>query len=148
MGPPGPEGVQGPKGDPGPRGPQGEQGIQGLQGAQGIQGQQGVQGARGPEGPGAAYSGKADVMRRESRISVAAGLVASAVANCDQSVDIVIGGGCFADPQWMAQLVASRPLGVADAALASGWRCDYRNTSPSSTIEVVAEVYCVRAKTD
>ena len=141
-------GERGAKGDPGPPGPEGPQGIQGLQGAQGIQGQQGIQGAKGPEGPGAAYSGKADVMRRESRISVAAGLVASAVASCDKSIDIVIGGGCFADPQWMAQLVASRPLGVADTALASGWRCDYRNSSPSSTIEVVAEVYCVRAKTE
>jgi hypothetical protein len=144
----GPPGELGPKGPPGDPGPVGGPGPLGPPGPEGPQGPKGVQGARGPEGPGAAYADKTDVMRRESRISVAAGLVASAVASCDKSIDIVIGGGCFADPQWMAQLVASRPLGVADAALASGWRCDYRNSSPSSTIEVVAEVYCVRAKSE
>ena len=46
----------------------------------------------------------------------------------------------------MAQLVASRPLAITDAATPASWRCDYRNTSPTSTIEIVAEVYCVRAK--
>jgi hypothetical protein len=111
---------------------------------QGQQGQQGPQGLKGPPGPAAAYSGKDDLMRREKRISVGPGLVASAVASCERAVDLVVNGGCFADPMWMAQLVASRPLAIGDTAIASGWRCDYRNTSPSSTIEVVAEVYCVR----
>jgi hypothetical protein len=145
LGPPGPEGPQGPKGNPGPPGPEGAQGIQGEQGIQGRQGIQGPQGIVGPPGPGAAYANKDSLMRRESRISVGPGLVASAVASCEKSVDLVVNGGCFADPMWMAQLVASRPLALADTAIASGWRCDYRNTSPSSTIEVVAEVYCVRA---
>jgi hypothetical protein len=145
LGPPGPEGSQGPKGNAGPQGPGGPQGIQGEQGIQGHQGIQGPQGVAGPAGPGAAYANKDSLMRRESRISVGPGLVASAVASCEKSVDLVVNGGCFADPMWMAQLVASRPLALADTAIASGWRCDYRNTSPSSTIEVVAEVYCVRA---
>ena len=65
---------------------------------------------------------------------------------CERSVDLLVTGGCYADPQWMAQLVAARPLAMADPNQASGWRCDYRNTSPSSTIEVVAEVYCVRPR--
>jgi hypothetical protein len=144
LGPPGPEGPQGAKGNPGPPGPEGAQGIQGEQGIQGRQGIQGPQGVAGPPGPAAAYSTKDDLMRRESRISVGPGLVASAVASCEKSIDLVVNGGCFADPMWMAQLVASRPLALGDTAIASGWRCDYRNSSPSSTIEVVAEVYCVR----
>jgi hypothetical protein len=146
VGPPGPQGPRGAKGDPGPLGPEGPQGIQGLQGPQGLQGQQGAQGPKGPPGPAAAYGQKSDIQRKEARISVGAGLVATAVASCDRAVDLLVTGGCYADPQWMAQLVAARPLAMSDGAAASGWRCDYRNTSPSTTIEVVAEVYCVRPR--
>jgi hypothetical protein len=142
----GPEGPRGPKGDPGPLGPDGPQGIQGLQGPQGLQGTQGAQGPKGPPGPAAAYANKLDIQRKEARISVAAGQVATAVASCDRAIDLVVTGGCYADPQWMAQLVAARPLAMTDAASPSSWRCDYRNTSPSTTIEVVAEVYCVRPR--
>ena len=46
----------------------------------------------------------------------------------------------------MAQLVATRPVSMTDGAAPASWRCDYRNTSPSSTIEVVAEAYCVRPR--
>jgi hypothetical protein len=143
VGPPGPAGERGPKGDPGPAGPEGPQGIQGLQGAQGIQGQQGTQGPKGPPGPPGAYGHKTDLSRKENRISVGAGLVATAVASCDRAQDLLVTGGCYADPQWMAQLVASRPVAMTDAANPASWRCDYKNTSPSSTIEVVAEAYCV-----
>lgn len=146
VGPAGPEGARGAKGDPGPPGPEGAQGPQGLQGVQGMQGQQGIQGPKGPPGPAAAYGVKSDITRRESRISVGAGLVATAVASCERSVDLLVTGGCYADPQWMAQLVAARPLAITDAGAPASWRCDYRNTSPSSTIEVVAEVYCVRPR--
>jgi len=142
----GPEGPRGAKGDPGPPGPEGPQGIQGLQGPQGLQGAQGPQGPKGPPGPAAAYANKQDIQRKESRISVGAGLVATAVATCDRANDLLVTGGCYADPQWMAQLVAARPLAMTDNASASSWRCDYRNTSPSTTIEVVAEVYCVRPR--
>lgn len=142
----GPEGPRGAKGDPGPPGPEGPQGIQGLQGPQGLQGTQGTQGPKGPPGPAAAYANKQDIQRKEARISVGAGLVATAIASCDRAVDLLVTGGCYADPQWMAQLVAARPLAMADGATPSSWRCDYRNTSPSSTIEVVAEVYCVRPR--
>jgi hypothetical protein len=146
IGPVGPEGPRGAKGDPGPPGPEGPQGIQGLQGAQGLQGPQGAQGPKGPPGPAAAYASKQDIARKESRISVAAGQVATAVASCDRAADLLVTGGCYADPQWMAQLVAARPLAMTDAAAPASWRCDYRNTSPQSTIEVVAEVYCVRPR--
>jgi hypothetical protein len=146
VGPPGPTGERGPKGDPGPPGPEGPQGIQGLQGAQGIQGQQGAQGPKGPPGAAGAYGHKGDLGRKEHRISVGAGLVATAVASCEHASDLLVTGGCYADPQWMAQLVASRPVAMTDSANAAAWRCDYKNTSPSSTIEVVAEAYCVAAR--
>ena len=146
LGPPGPEGPRGPLGNPGPPGREGPQGIPGNPGVQGIQGQPGAQGPKGPPGPSGAYGSKGDIERKEQRISVGAGLVATAVAACGRSVDIVVTGGCYADPQWMAQLVAARPLAMMDPATASGWRCDYRNTSPTTTIEVVAEVYCVRPR--
>jgi hypothetical protein len=42
-----------------------------------------------------------------------------------------------------AELVAARPVGLTDEHAASSWRCDYRNTSTSQAIEIVAEVYCV-----
>lgn len=146
VGPPGPAGERGPKGDPGPAGPEGPQGIQGLQGAQGIQGQQGAQGPKGPPGPAGAYGNKSDLIRKENRISVGAGLVATAVAPCDRAGDLLVTGGCYADPQWMAILVASRPVAMTDGGNAAAWRCDYKNTSPSSTIEVVAESYCVHPR--
>jgi len=146
IGPLGPEGPRGAKGDPGPAGPEGPQGVQGQQGPQGLQGGQGPQGPKGPAGPSAAYGNKTDIVRKEARISVGAGLVATAVASCDRAVDLLVTGGCYADPQWMAQLVAARPISMSDAAAPASWRCDYRNTSPSSTIEVVAEAYCVHPR--
>ena len=146
VGPAGAEGPRGAKGDFGPPGPEGPQGPQGLQGVQGLQGQQGVPGPKGPPGPSAAYGAKHDIVRKDSRISVGAGLVATAIASCERANDLLVTGGCYADPQWMAQLVAARPLGMTDNATAASWRCDYRNTSPATTIEVVAEVYCVRPR--
>lgn len=146
VGPAGPEGARGPKGDPGPAGPEGPQGIQGLQGAQGLQGPQGAQGPKGPSGPPGAYGQKTDVTRKEARVSVAGGLVATAVATCDRAQDLLVTGGCYADPQWLAQLIATRPVGLTDASNPASWRCDYKNTSPSTTIEIVAEAYCVRPR--
>jgi hypothetical protein len=86
------------------------------------------------------------LVRKEHRISVGAGLVATAVASCDRASDLLVTGGCYADPQWMAQLVASRPMAMTDQANPAAWRCDYKNTSPGSTIEVVSEAYCVRPR--
>jgi hypothetical protein len=146
VGPPGPEGPRGAKGDAGPPGPEGPQGVQGLQGAQGVQGPQGPQGPKGPPGPAAAYASKSDLQRKEARVAVAAGQVATVVASCDRAVDLAVTGGCYADPQWLAQLVAARPLALTDGAAPASWRCDYRNASPSTTIEIVAEVYCVRPR--
>jgi hypothetical protein len=146
-GPPGPEGPAGPSGPPGPPGPEGAQGVPGLQGPQGVQGQQGPKGPNGPPGPAGAYAGKRDVIRHEQRVSADPGLVVSAVATCDKNAELVVAGGCYADPMWMAQLIATRPLSLGDLSQQAGWRCDYRNASPSSTIEVIAEVYCVRPLT-
>jgi Collagen triple helix repeat (20 copies) len=146
VGPAGPEGGRGAKGDPGPVGPEGPQGIQGLQGAQGLQGLQGAQGPKGPTGPPGAYGQKSDVARKESRVSVGGGLVATAVASCERAQDLLVTGGCYADPQWLAQLIATRPVGMVDSSSAASWRCDYKNTSPTTTIEIVAEVYCVRPR--
>ena len=139
-GPSGPEGPRGAKGDPGPAGPDGPQGIQGLQGPQGPQG------PKGPPGPAAAYAIKSDITRREQRVSVAGGLTATVVASCERAADLLVTGGCFADPQWLAQLVAARPVAMTDGATASSWRCDYKNASPTTTVEIVAEVYCVRPR--
>jgi uncharacterized protein CbrC (UPF0167 family) len=84
-------------------------------------------------------------VRREARVSVGPGQVASVVATCERARELVITGGCYADPMWVAELVAARPVGITDGDAASSWRCDYRNTSTRQTIEVVAEVYCVNA---
>lgn len=146
-GPPGPVGVEGPpgaRGNAGPPGPEGPQGVQGLQGPQGVQGPQGPQGPKGPVGPAGAYASKGDVVRRESRITVGAQLTATVIASCDRAGDLLIAGGCHAEPPWMAQLTATRPLALTDPAAAASWRCDLRNTSPAQAIEAIAEIYCAR----
>jgi hypothetical protein len=102
-----------------------------------------VQGPKGPPGPAGAYGQKTDLARREHRISVGAGLVATAIAKCEHSTHLLVTGGCYADPQWMAQLVASRPLAMADTSTPAAWRCDYKNLSTTTVIEVIAEAYCV-----
>lgn len=142
QGPLGPMGPPGPGGDRGPPGPAGPQGIQGLQGPQGIQGPQGPQGPAGPAGPPGAYASKADLARREHRLVVGPGLVASAVARCDRATDLVVTGGCAAEPMWLGQLLSAQPFGMLVSTIQAGWRCDYRNTSEKSEIEIVAEVYC------
>jgi hypothetical protein len=145
-GPSGPQGPVGPRGEPGTEGPRGPQGVQGLQGPQGIQGPQGAIGSAGPPGPPGGYADKEDLVRREARVSAAAGIAASAVATCDHETDLVITGGCSADPMWMAQLINSKPFGMTSKRTAGGWRCDYRNTSPKSEIEITAEVFCAPLK--
>jgi hypothetical protein len=146
IGPPGPQGATGPIGNPGPTGPEGPQGVQGVAGPQGFQGSAGAQGPKGPPGPPGAYAGKSDVSRRETRVSVGPGLVASAVAMCERTEDLLVTGGCYVDPMWTAQLIATRPVGVMDPNAAASWRCDARNTSDATEIELVAEVYCVRPR--
>ena len=107
---------------------------------------QGAQGPKGPPGPPGAYGDKNDSSARKRGSRSAPALVATAVASCDRAADLLVTGGCYADPQWMAQLVAARPVAMTDARNPASWRCDYRNTSPSSTIEIVAEAYCVRPR--
>ena len=87
-------------------------------------------------------------MRREARVTVAPGLVASVVATCERARDLVITGGCYADPMWMAELVAARPVTLTDPRTPASWRCDYRNASTKQAIEVVAEVYCATPTTE
>jgi hypothetical protein len=145
-GPPGPQGVSGPVGNPGPIGPEGPQGIQGLQGPQGLQGTAGAQGPKGPPGPPGAYTAKSDLTRRETRVLVGAGLIASAVAQCERVEELLVAGGCYVDPMWTSHLIASRPVGMMDRNAAASWRCDVRNTSDQNSIELVAEIYCVRSR--
>lgn len=149
LGPLGPSGALGPvgaRGEKGVAGPAGPQGIQGLQGPQGLQGTQGTQGPKGPLGPEALLSNKSDYHRFELRIQVGAGLIGSAVAQCRQSTDLILSGGCTVSPIWQAGLIISAPFAVADPRHQGGWRCDYRNLSAESEIEVVAEVYCLPKK--
>ena len=50
-----------------------------------------------------------------SRSPSAPALVATAVAKLRVARrDLLVTGGCYADPQWMAQLVASRPVAMTD----------------------------------
>jgi hypothetical protein len=143
VGPQGPEGPPGPHGPPGPTGSRGDQGVQGLQGPQGIQGQQGTAGPRGEPGPPGAYAHKQSLVRREVKVSVGPGLVASAVVKCDRAHDMIVTGGCSADPMWLGQLINALPFSIQDPRTAGGWRCDYRNTGETHPIEVTAEVYCL-----
>jgi hypothetical protein len=78
-------------------------------------------------------------------VTVGAGLVASAVAQCEKVEELLVTGGCYTDPMWTAHLIAARPVGMTDTTTAPAWRCDARNTSDTSSIELVAEVYCVRS---
>jgi hypothetical protein len=73
---------------------------------------------------------------------VAPGLAASAVASCDQPSDLLVSGGCSAQPMWRAQLLATQPIRAHDPRTLAGWQCDYRNTSSDHPMEVMAEVYC------
>jgi len=143
-GPPGPPGRQGAQG---PRGAQGLQGVDGIQGPRGIQGQTGAQGPAGPPGPPGAIGSKADLVRRDGRIDVAPGLTATALAKCDHPTEIVVTGGCSAEPMWRAQLLGSKPFGATDQTIAGGWSCTGRNVSDKAKLELIAEVYCAQART-
>lgn len=145
-GPQGPQGAIGGKGDRGPPGPPGPQGIQGLQGPQGIQGAQGPQGPQGLTGPSGAYASKDDTIRREARLAVKPGADASAVARCDRVSDLLVTGGCTAEPSWLGRLSASHAFSVRDPQSPAGWRCDYRNLSSAVDITITAEAYCVRKR--
>lgn len=146
IGPAGPLGPQGSRGDRGLPGPPGPQGIQGLQGPQGLQGTQGTQGPLGPVGPAALLSAKEDLMRREARMVVGAGLSGSAVVKCAQASDLIVMGGCSASPMWRASLSASSAFSATSPRAHGGWRCDYRNQSTETEMEIIAEVFCVRPK--
>lgn len=145
VGPQGPEGPPGPQGPPGPLGPRGDQGVQGREGPQGVQGVQGQAGPRGDPGPPGAYAQKQSLIRREAKVSVGPGLVASAVVKCDRARDLIVTGGCSADPMWLGQLINALPFSMQDPRTPGGWRCDYRNTGEKQSIEVMVEVYCLPA---
>jgi hypothetical protein len=66
------------------------------------------------------------------------------VAKCDKKTDLVVAGGCSADPMWLALLINSKPFGMTDPRVLAGWRCDYRNSSEETSVEIQAEVYCAR----
>ena len=147
VGPAGPEGARGPKGDPGQAGPaRSARHSRSARRARSARASKVRRDRRVRRVLPARTVKKTDVTLKEARVSVAGGLVATVVATCDRAQDLLVTGGCFADPQWLAQLVATRPLAMTDAATASSWRCDYKNASPTTTIEIVAEAYCVRPR--
>lgn len=145
-GPPGPEGPSGPKGVRGPAGPQGPQGVRGEQGPQGIQGPRGVQGPTGPKGAAGAYSTKADPYVARGSLAIGPGQYGAAVASCKDRRDILLTGGCRAAPAWMGYLTQVGPQHVTTRLKKSNWRCEYRNASASTTLQVHAEVYCITVR--
>jgi len=48
------------------------------------------------------YENKTDPLHKESRLSVGRRLVATAITSCERAADLLVTGGCYADPQWSA----------------------------------------------
>jgi len=142
----GPEGPSGPKGVRGPDGPQGPQGVRGEQGPQGIQGPRGVQGPAGPKGAAGAYSTKGDPYVQRGALAIGPGQYGAAVARCKDRRDILLTGGCTAAPAWIGYLTQVGPQHLTDRQKRADWRCEYRNVSPSSTLQVHAEAYCITVR--
>ncbi len=145
-GPAGPEGPPGPKGVRGPAGPQGPQGVRGEQGSQGIQGPRGVQGPVGPKGAAGAYSTKVDPYKQQGSLAIGPGQYGAAVASCKDRRDILLTGGCRATPAWIGYLTQVGPRQMMTRLKKANWRCEYRNVSPSTTLQVHAEVYCITVR--
>ncbi len=145
-GPPGPEGPPGPKGVLGPAGPQGPQGVRGEQGSQGIQGPRGVQGPVGVKGPPGAYSSKLDPYIQRGSLVIGPGQYGAALASCKDRRDILLTGGCRAAPAWIGYLTQVGPQHMTTPLKKATWRCEYRNASPSTTLQVHAEAYCITVR--
>jgi hypothetical protein len=127
-------------------GTQGPQGVRGEQGTQGIQGPRGVQGPVGPKGAPGAYSTKADPYVKRGALAIGPGQYGAAVAACRDRRDILITGGCRATPAWIGYLTQVGPQHLTTAQQAATWRCEYRNISPSTTLQVHAEAYCITVR--
>lgn len=145
-GPPGEVGPAGPRGTVGPPGPDGPQGVQGNQGPQGLQGPGGPQGPAGPKGAPGAYSTKADPYVQRGQMVIGAGQYGAAVATCRDLQDILITGGCRASPGWVGALTQAAPEAVGHKGQKASWRCEYRNLSTNTTMQVTAEVYCITVR--
>lgn len=145
-GPAGPEGPSGPKGVRGPAGGQGPQGVRGEQGPQGIQGPRGVQGPTGPKGAPGAYSTKADPYVQQGSLAIGPGQYGAAVASCKDRRDILLTGGCRAAPAWIGYLTQVGPQHMTTRLKKATWRCEYRNASPSTTLQVHAQAYCITVR--
>ena len=142
-GPPGPVGPSGARGIRGPLGERGPQGVRGEQGPQGIQGPRGVQGPAGPKGDTGAYARKQDLYQRRGALAIGPGQYGAAVATCQDRRDLLITGGCRAAPAWSGYLTQVGPQHIRNKNHRASWRCEYRNISPTATIQVHAEVYCI-----
>lgn len=151
--PPGPTGDRGPAGPPGkngevgaagPQGTPGPQGPRGLQGPPGVQGVAGPAGLRGPQGPPGIYGSKRQVYAASARLQLGAGLNGAVVAACRGPRDLLISGGCAAKPSWLATLGQSSAAGLSPLNRAASWRCEYRNLSRQRTIQISAQVFCVK----
>ena len=127
-------------------GKDGPKGATGQRGLTGRAGPQGPQGPAGPNGPSSVYGSKNDLSRRESRMDVAAGSAASAIAYCERTSDLLIHGGCAAQPMWRVHLLSSLPIAAHNKNVKAGWQCDVRNTSADKSVFVTAVAYCASVR--
>ncbi len=162
MGPAGPMGSQGVQGLPGPQGPAGQMGVPGQKGdtgaqgvagpvgskgdkgdvgpagAQGVQGQAGPAGAQGPAGPAGAVS-KAKLYVVENAVMLTAGQSGPIEAQCANTTDALVTGGCNAETAIGAPvLVRSYPQWPADMTQKSTWVCRFQVGASSSWIRAYA----------
>jgi hypothetical protein len=117
-------GPTGPQGPAGPVGPAGSDGADGLDGLDGI-----------PQS-------KADIVSELVYGDVLAGSTLKLVPQCDDGVDVAIGGGCRASPG--VYLYENWP-GFANAGGSpdrASWTCGFENTT-GSTVRVYAYIHCI-----
>ena len=156
MGPTGPAGAAGAPGAAGPAGDTGPQGAAGPAGPAGVAGI-GVPGPAGPTGPAGVASTidrrkiyvvevLANVTQYNANLQEAGN--AAAVANCSGPNDILLHGGCIADPsifKWSGGVFAGpTTVGVAGVVVPTtpmGWKCD--GYTWSSGFAVAATAVCL-----
>lgn len=145
-GPAGPAGPVGPAGEAGATGLSGQpggQGPRGLQGPPGVQGVPGPRGVQGLAGPPGTYGARAQLYRASGRLTLSAGLNGAVVATCRKTTDLLISGGCAAEPPWLGALGRTSAVDLATKDRAAGWRCEFRNLSATRAITINAAAYCV-----
>jgi hypothetical protein len=100
-------------GAPGPAGPAGATGSVGPTGGAGPAGPSGATGATGPAGLGLSKAGMYVA-------TASTGINGFVTARCNDTNDVVVGGGCNAD---QSAIFRSYPVDVNNAGAKSGWYC-------------------------